>query len=135
MLTTLLMTAVMALPFAVVAALLALSAWIQRARAEAVALQVAVSDAIDHEFGSIVAPRVKRRLWGPWEIIIAVPFERHDVIGKMFTLAYRASSLSNPDRFRLVLTPRNAPLPCSGAHSLASPTPRPTVFAPVGRFR
>jgi hypothetical protein len=117
MLTALSVIIAMAFPFLVVAASLWLSAWIQRARAEAVALQVAVSDAIDREFGSIVAPRVKRWLWGPWEIIIAVPFERYDMIGKMFTLAYRASSLSNPDRFRFVLTPRDASSSCAGSHS------------------
>ena len=90
---------------AAIVGLLLLARWRERVRDEVISRQVAVTDAIHRELGPIVAPRVKQRLWGPWEIIVAVPFEHRDMIGTMFALAYRVPSLSNRDGFRFVLTP------------------------------
>lgn len=46
----------------------------RRRRALAVERQIALTDALDGRLGPVVAPVVRKPLWGPWEIRIAVPF-------------------------------------------------------------
>src|SRR5437016_14684297 len=59
-------------PIALIAALLQLSTWRQRARLAAVSRQIAVTDAIHAVLGAVVSPVVRRRLWRGWQLTIPV---------------------------------------------------------------
>jgi hypothetical protein len=83
--TTLLGVLMLAAP---VLALIALAALVDRRRARrdaAVTRQIAVTDALHRRFGAIVAPVVRPRGRGWWEIAVAVPFERPAVVAGVLT--------------------------------------------------
>jgi hypothetical protein len=97
-------------PVLVVTALLVLSAWLQHARGCRAALQVAVTDALDRELGTVVAPVVRGWRWRAWELRIAVPFERPAIVGAVLAIAHRALAQDRAaDRVRIVLVPQAAP--------------------------
>jgi len=80
MLTLLGLTAVTLVPVLVVVALLSVAERVQRRRALLAARQVAVTDAIHRELGPVVAPVAQRRGLTGWELRIAVPAERPDLV-------------------------------------------------------
>jgi len=89
-----------------------LASWLRRRRQETVRRQIALTDAIDGQFGMIVAPVVKQPLWGPWQVQLAVPFTRPAAAARI--LAVAQDVLSTLDRVRpipyqVVLTPRPEP--------------------------
>jgi hypothetical protein len=89
-----------------------LAAWLQRRRDAAIARQVALTDAIASELGAVVAPVVKRPLWGPWLIEIAVPFSRPATTATVLSIAHRVLSFAGRQaagRYRIVLTPQEEP--------------------------
>jgi hypothetical protein len=45
--------------------------WMRARRHEVTRRQIALTDALDGHFGTIVSPVVRRPMWGPWEIEIA----------------------------------------------------------------
>lgn len=47
--------------------------WVRMRRQAVIARQIALTDALDAQFGPLVAPTVKKPLFGPWEVQIAVP--------------------------------------------------------------
>jgi hypothetical protein len=53
-------------------------------RAQAVARQIALTDALDAALGPILTPAVHRRPWGPWEIHIAVRFAQPAAMDAIF---------------------------------------------------
>lgn len=59
----------------------------RRLRAEAVARQIAMTDAIHRELGAVVAPTVTRRLFGGWRVLVPVPFERTAVVSRVLAIA------------------------------------------------
>ncbi len=68
-------------------------------RDQAIRRQIALTDALDGRLGPIVAPLVRRPLWGPWEIRIAVPEQRWAavpgilaVVHQMFSAAHASGS-------------------------------------------
>ena len=80
--------------------------WLERRRREAGELQGTLTDAIDAEVGPIVAPVVKRPIWGPWQIEIAVPLGRRDTVGRILARAHKMLSAVDgmrPGAYRLVL--------------------------------
>jgi len=80
--------------------------WIEKRRREAAELQGILTDAIDAEVGPIVAPVVKRPIWGPWQIEIAVPLGRRDTVGRILARAHKMLSAVDgmrPGAYRLVL--------------------------------
>jgi hypothetical protein len=85
-------------PVLVLIGLLGLANRIQRGRAEAVARQIRLTDAIHREFGAVVAPVVERRRGRCWRAIVAVPFARPDVVATVVALAER--TLGEPERGR-----------------------------------
>jgi hypothetical protein len=93
--------AVTLFPFIVVLALLRLVDRLERRRAEVVARQIELTDAIHRELGAVVAPRVTRRPWGRWRVSIAVPLDRPALVGRVLDVVYGAFR----GRFDLVLTP------------------------------
>ena len=112
---------------------------VRRVRQEAVAAQVAVTDAIHRELGGVVAPTVRQRLRGRWQLCIAVPFGQPRVVAAILSIAHGA--LSAPDspsqrRFEIVLTPgaeRSRRLPRkAGARPPAAMPPAWTPRATAG---
>ena len=76
---TLLAVVMLAAP---IAGLVALAALVDRRRArrqDAVARQIAVTDALHRRLGAVAAPVVRRGGRG-WEVAVAVPFERSAVV-------------------------------------------------------
>jgi len=76
-------------PVILVVGMLLLATRIQRARAEAVARQIGVTDAIHLRFGPVVAPVVERRRGGRWRAVIPVPFSQPDVVAGVVDVAER----------------------------------------------
>ncbi len=86
-----------------------LMGWLQNRRQEAIRRQIALTEAIDSQLGAIVAPVVKKPLWGPWQIQIAVPFARPATVGRILAVAHEVLSVAdrmNPGRYQIVLTPK-----------------------------
>ena len=113
MLTTLALFLVTLSPILTVVALLELAGWWHRRQEVAVARQIALTDAIASELGSVVAPVVRRPLLGPWQVEIAVPFARPATVGTVLAIAHRLMAfgqrLSSRD-YRIVLTPQEEPV-------------------------
>ena len=81
--------------------------WLRKRRREAIMRQIALTDAIDGQLGPIVSPVVKKPLWGPWQIRIAMPFSRPEAIGTILALVDEALTVADrmsPDRYQIVLT-------------------------------
>lgn len=94
--------AVVLFPSGVVLTLLRLVDRLDRRRAEVVARQIELTDAIHRELGAVVAPRVTRRPRGRWRVSIAVPLDRPALVGRVLDVVRGA--FRGP--FDLVLTPR-----------------------------
>ncbi len=102
------------LPVALLTAALLLSTWRERIRLVAAARQIAVTDAIHGELGAIVAPVVRRRLWGRWQLVIPVPFDDLDSVSRVVRAAYQgfdAPERAIPGRFEIVLSPQEKFVP------------------------
>lgn len=86
--------------------------WLRNRRQEAIRRQIALTEAIDSRLGAIVAPVVKKPLWGPWQIQIAMPFARPATVGRILAVAHEVFSAAdgtNPGRYRIVLTAKQEP--------------------------
>ena len=84
-----------------------LPGWLQKRHRETARRQIALTEALDGEFGPIVAPVVKMPLWGPWRIEIVVPLGRPDTVGRILAIADEVFSTVDeisPSQYRLVLT-------------------------------
>ena len=80
----------------------------QRQRLDAIARQIALTDAIHRQFGAVVAPTVERRLWGRWQVVIPVPLERAEIVPALLALARQAVPpcvQASPRAFRIIFTP------------------------------
>lgn len=71
--TALAIAVVLVIPIVVLVGLLQLVNALERRRAEVVARQIALTDAIHAELGPVVAPRVRRGRGGRWIAVMAVP--------------------------------------------------------------
>lgn len=114
MLTSLAVGFSIGLPILVVVALLEVAGWRDRVRVAAVARQIALTDAIAEELGALVAPVVRKRLWGPWRIEIAVPWARAAIVGRVVAIAHRVFSRER-GRYELVVAPQEEPAPFRGS--------------------
>jgi hypothetical protein len=84
-----------------------LPGWLQKRHREAARRQIALTEALDGELGPIVAPVVKKPIWGPWRIEIAVPLGRPEIVGRILAIADEVFSTVDeirPSQYRLVLT-------------------------------
>lgn len=100
---------VVVMPVLFVAPLLWLANRLERKRHEVRARQAAVTDAIHRQLGAIVAPTVRKRPWGPWQILIAVPLGRPAVVGRVLSIAQAALAPIDgvrPERLQFVLVPQ-----------------------------
>jgi hypothetical protein len=97
----------------------------QRARVDAVRRQIALTDAIHAELGAVVAPTVRRRLGGRWQLLIPVPFDRPETVRRVIEVAYAAfgrSEGAEPEPFELVLSPQAKPVPRRDRAAMAACT-------------
>lgn len=95
--------------FALIGGPAVLTNWLRNRREETIMRQIALTDAIDGALGAIVAPVVRKPLWGPWRIRIAVPFARPATVGRILAVAHEVLSVAdrmNPGRYEIVLTPK-----------------------------
>ncbi len=74
------------LVFTLIGGPIIVSDWARMRRAAAVERQIALTDAIDSRLGVMVAPLVKRPLWGPWEVEIAVPLGAFAAVGRIVAI-------------------------------------------------
>ncbi len=136
--TALVVLVVAVVPTLALVALLGLVERAQRARSEVIARQVTVTDAIHRELGAIVAPSVTRRIRGPWQVRIAVPFDREEAVGSIVAIAHRTLSPSgqaSPGSLRIVLVPQEAPVRrAARAQRLAAGEACTTPALPGARF-
>jgi hypothetical protein len=100
----------MALPVLVVLGLLELAAWHERVRVAAIEWQITLTDAITEELGAVVAPVVRRGLWGSWRVEIPVPWARATIVGRVLTIAHRVFSRTRRS-YELVITPQDEATP------------------------
>jgi hypothetical protein len=100
-----------AAPLAAVLGWLAWASRRERLRGEVVACQIALTDAVHERLGAVVAPVVRRRRRGGWQVRIAVPFERPAVTEALLAIALEAfAPLSHdPRSVEIVLTRQSAP--------------------------
>jgi hypothetical protein len=84
--------------------------WLRKRQREAVVQQIALTDAIYGQYGSIASPTVKRPLWGPRQIQFEV---ESGGIAKVLVAAHEVLSAAdrmNLGRYQIVLSPRQAPV-------------------------
>lgn len=83
--------------------------WWRKRRQETVQHQIALTDAIYERFGAIASPVVRKPLWGPRQIQLAV---RPGAVGKVLVAAHEVLSVADRmklGRYEIVLTPQQAP--------------------------
>ena len=80
-----------------------LTDWHRRRRARTMQRQIALTDAIDAEFGTMVAPQVEKPLRGPWQVRIAVPFGRPAVTAGILAATHRVFPAD--EQYQVILTP------------------------------
>ena len=101
-------------PIALMAAALLAMERRARVRLAECARQIAVTDAVHGKLGAIVAPVVRRRLGGRWQLVIPVPFDDLDSVGRVVRAAYEgfdAPERAIPGRFEIVLSPQEKFVP------------------------
>jgi hypothetical protein len=78
-------------------------------RTEAAARQIALTDALDGRLGPILAPVVRRRPWGTWEIQIAAPFLRPAVVATVLAVVDElfAGGRTDSRSYRVTLQTQN----------------------------
>lgn len=93
--------------FGGVVSLIVLPGWLQKRHREMARSQSRLTDALDAEWGPVVAPVVKKPLWGPWRIEIAVPMAQAAAVGQILAVAHEVLAVAegmSPSRYRFVLT-------------------------------
>ncbi len=98
--------------------------WLRDRRERVLRRQIAVTEAIEREFGLIISPVVTNPLWGPWQIRIAVPFAQPAAVGRVLSVAGRIPSVAErlfPGRYEIVLVPGQAPPPPKEGTPLVAP--------------
>jgi hypothetical protein len=75
------------IPFLAVWALLEVSRRVERARAERVARQIALTEAIHREMGAVAAPEVRRGARG-WVVSVRLPLHREAMVGAIARITH-----------------------------------------------
>src|SRR5262249_59884599 len=100
--------AIAIVPVGAVIAVLKLVERAQRSRDEARARQIMLTDAIHERLGAVVAPVVRKRPWGPWQVDVAVPLACPDTVRTVVAVTREVWETQKPDdspNLRAVLTP------------------------------
>jgi len=93
-------------PILLIVAVVALVERRNHMRAAIVARQIRLTDAIAAELGAIVAPVVRKRFRGRWQIEMAMPLGRPATVGRVLSIAHQVL----PGRYEFVLTPQSEPV-------------------------
>jgi hypothetical protein len=72
--------------FVLVGGPMRLADWSRKRRQQETARQIALTDALDGQLGAIVSPVVRKPLFGPWQIQIAVPFHRSATVARILSV-------------------------------------------------
>ena len=118
-------TAFLLIGFALVGGPMFLVDWTRKQWQTAIERQIALTDLLDGQLGPILAPVVKKPLFGPWEIHIAVPFFRSAMVARILAAVdevFSGVEGAGSPRYRIFLTAR----PDSLRETRASRTLRPT---------
>ena len=109
--------------------------WVRMRRQAVIARQIALTDALDAQFGALVAPVVAKPLFGPWEVRIAVAFPGPAVLARIVAVTdhvFAGGAGTPPLPYRLVLqvtpTPWRA-VPHHQVHSAKRWPGRPVAAA------
>ena len=99
-------------PAVVLVALLLAIEQRSRARADVVARQIMLTDAIHAELGAIVAPVVEKRAFRPWRVVFALPDERVREMTRLIAITDRVlgARFATSGDVQIVFT-RRAPAP------------------------
>jgi len=100
---------VLLLPPAFVMALLVLQDRFRRRAEATIARQIEVTDAIHAQLGAVVAPVVRHRLDGRWQVFIPVELDNSDTVTEVVRVArgvFDAHEGARPGHFEIVLSPR-----------------------------
>lgn len=92
--------------FALIGGPMVLTDWVRKRREVVIARQIALTDALDGQFGAIVTPVVTRPLFSPWEVRIALPLHRSAILTRMLAAVNEAFSRvegPNPSSYRILL--------------------------------
>jgi len=92
--------------FALIGGPMVLTDWVRKRREAVIARQIALTDALDGRFGTIVAPVVTRPLFSPWEVRITVPLHRSAILARMLAAvdeAFSGVEAPNPSSYRILL--------------------------------
>lgn len=114
MMTTLAVFVMALSPILITVILLEAATWAQRRRAQNVAWQIALTDAIAGELGAVVAPVVTKPVFRPRQIRIAVPFGCPQTVATVLAIAHRVLAFGErmlSGRYEIVLTPQEEPIP------------------------
>ncbi len=98
-------------PFAAVGLLLALVNRRQRRRLAEVGRQIALTDAIHARLGAVVAPQVRLRRRGRWEVAIAAPLESPPMVAEVLAIVERVFAHPGGAPYEVILRRQWTPLP------------------------
>jgi hypothetical protein len=90
-----------------------LADWVRTRRQAAIARQIALTDALDAQFGTLFTPVVTKPLFGPWEVRIAVPLLGSAVLARILGVTdavFAGVAGKPPVRYRMDL--RVTPTSC-----------------------
>ncbi len=86
-----------------------LTDWLRHRREDVRRRQIALTDAIHGQLGPVVSPEVRKALWGPWQIHMALPFTQPAEVGRILTAVDGIlSATGETDQYQIVLTSRNS---------------------------
>ena len=89
MLSAVVALAMLLLPAALFVALLLAIERRQRARADVIARQIILTDAIHAELGAVVSPVVEKHAFRPWRVVFALPEERVREMSRLIAITER----------------------------------------------
>jgi len=86
--------------------------WARMRREAVIARQIVLTDALDAQLGPLVAPVVKKPLFGPWEVRIAIPRPGSVVLARIIAVTDQVfadveGTPPMPYRMLLSLTPNS----------------------------
>jgi hypothetical protein len=106
MLTALAILIVLLMPVALLVAIAQALEARERARAEVVARQIMLTDAIHAELGPVVSPFVQKRAFRPWRVTFSVPETRVREMARLISITDRVlgAALPSSEGFHIVFT-------------------------------
>ncbi len=112
------------IPFLAIWGLLRFARAVERRRDARVARQIALTDAIHRELGSVAAPNVRRTWSGEWVVSMRLALAREGTVGTITRITndlFRRLDRQDPPRLRVVLIPQE---PRPAGRILATDSPR-----------